>query len=142
MTWAPSFGPARPATYTATNPSPPAFKPYTKPVSLIKQVQGDIVYSDHCRRGIPADLGCIRHHNKIDESNGYVRMSVNGRKWWAHRYYYTLRHGPIAPGLQIDHLCRNRWCMNLKHMEAVTHRENLARAIPYRVKTYKRRNAA
>lgn len=88
--------------------------------------------------GMPsADLGCVRHPNKVDKTTGYVRLGRDGKRWWAHRYYWTLRHGEIPPGHQIDHLCRNKWCMNLRHMEVVTQQENLKRAIPYRTKQYK-----
>lgn len=40
---------------------------------------------------------------------------------------YELLVGPIPPGLQIDHLCRNKICVNPAHLEPVTHRENLMR---------------
>lgn len=45
----------------------------------------------------------------------------------AHRWAYELHVGPIATGLVIDHLCRNRWCVNPKHLEVVTLAENILR---------------
>jgi HNH endonuclease len=46
---------------------------------------------------------------------------------YAHRAFYELMIGPIPPGMQIDHLCRNRACCNIEHMEVVTPRENALR---------------
>jgi len=47
----------------------------------------------------------------------------------AHRLAYELLVGPIADGLVIDHLCRNRACCNPAHMEPVTNGENVRRGI-------------
>jgi hypothetical protein len=45
----------------------------------------------------------------------------------AHRVTYTEAKGSIAEGTHIDHLCRNRWCVNTDHLEQVTPRENTLR---------------
>jgi hypothetical protein len=47
---------------------------------------------------------------------------------YAHRVAYVLSVGPIPKGLTIDHLCRNRGCVNPTHLEAVTQRENTLRS--------------
>jgi hypothetical protein len=50
-------------------------------------------------------------------------------KGYAHRVYYERLVGPIPEGLEIDHLCRNRACVNPAHMEPVTHQENCRRGL-------------
>lgn len=49
------------------------------------------------------------------------------KKRGAHRVVYELLRGSIPAGLEIDHLCRVRACVNPDHMEVVTHRENTLR---------------
>ena len=61
---------------------------------------------------------------------GYGRIQVEGSSRYAHRVSYELFVGPIPEGLTIDHLCRNRSCVNPKHLEPVTHAEDMARSAP------------
>lgn len=62
-------------------------------------------------------------------SHGYGQFWIRevGRPVKAHRAAYEMLVGPIPDGLCIDHLCRNRACVNPSHMQPVTLRENLIR---------------
>lgn len=57
--------------------------------------------------------------------DGYGRQS--GRT--VHKEIYRALVGPIALGLQLDHLCRRRDCCNPLHLEPVTKRENGRRGL-------------
>lgn len=47
----------------------------------------------------------------------------------AHRYAWETLMGPIPEGHEIDHLCRNVRCVNVAHLEPVTHDVNLSRRV-------------
>ena len=60
-------------------------------------------------------------------SSGYGNFNWLGKNKVAHRVSYELIKGDIPEGLDLDHLCRNRSCVNPEHLEPVTRRENLLR---------------
>jgi hypothetical protein len=53
----------------------------------------------------------------------------NGKPWLPHRWSYTFLRAEIPEGLELDHLCRNRVCVNPWHLEPVTHRVNTLRGV-------------
>lgn len=58
------------------------------------------------------------------DRDGYGKIKYGGTMRLAHRVIYELLVGAIPEGLQIDHLCRQRGCVNPAHLRPVTWREN------------------
>lgn len=58
----------------------------------------------------------------------YGLVQVNGTRQMAHRFFYEAKHGNIPDGLEADHLCMVKPCVNPDHVEPVTHIENMRRA--------------
>lgn len=70
--------------------------------------------------------GCWLWIAAIDPA-GYGRIGDRRKVHYAHRVSYQAHKGPIPAGLDLDHKCRVRSCVNPDHLEAVTHLENIAR---------------
>jgi len=69
------------------------------------------------------------------KSGGYGLIKKNGSTILAHRAAFGFRYGANIPaGLTIDHLCRNRGCVNPAHLEVVTSRENILRGASIQAK--------
>lgn len=62
--------------------------------------------------------------------NGYATFTIKPKgTQYVHRVMYELFMGSIPEGLQLDHLCRVRECVNPNHLEPVTQRENILRGV-------------
>lgn len=57
-------------------------------------------------------------------AGGYAQFTVNNSKLKAHIWSYRHFVGPIPSGLQLDHECRNRICVNPRHLRPVTNKQN------------------
>lgn len=58
---------------------------------------------------------------------GYGFSALDGKKTVAHRALWILLRGDLPKEMDLDHLCRNRACINPDHLEPVTRSENLIR---------------
>ena len=86
----------------------------------------------HNSRTSPVDYvvdaaGCWIWQRSILPRWGYGMAWRDGRHVLAHRWFYEQVHGPVPTGYQLDHLCRNRACVNPAHLEVVTRRTNARR---------------
>ncbi len=81
--------------------------------------------------------GCWRWCFNVN-NNGYGRVTIDGKRDYAHRVFYRNTKGLIPYGMVIDHLCRVRDCVNPRHLEVVTHKENNYRGIGPASKNHKK----
>lgn len=75
--------------------------------------------------------GCLVWSGCVDKDGyGKVRVNLNGKLvFLAHRMAYIHFVGEIPDGMELDHKCRNRSCVNHEHLEPVTHIENVNRGV-------------
>lgn len=76
---------------------------------------------------IDEDSSCWIYQGSL--VRGYAHMRVNGKIFSLHRLMYEYYIGEIPKKLHLDHLCETKNCVNPYHLEAVTCKENIRRAI-------------
>jgi len=81
-----------------------------------------------CKIDISGPYGCWEWIG-ASQSNNYGRVWDGSKTVYAHRFVWTVFYGLIDEDLDIDHLCRNRRCVNPLHLEPVTRSENLKRGL-------------
>lgn len=83
---------------------------------------------------VDESTGCILRTSLVNSTTGYASVSyldTNGgprQSLYAHRVMWTHLRGPIPNGMTIDHLCKTRNCVNVKHMEVVAQGVNALRS--------------
>lgn len=104
-------------------------------------------YTRFIRHGNPNSVGLIygdnekRFWSKVDKtptcwvwtgsphSAGYGTILIDGQIKYAHRVSYEMAYGRIPEGLEIDHICHNRPCVNPSHLRPVTRKQNMENLI-------------
>jgi hypothetical protein len=76
------------------------------------------------RRNI--ETGCIEWTGST--TGRYGQIKHRGRNRAVHRVLYEAIKGPVPPGQELDHTCRNPLCLFWDHLEPVSHRENVRRS--------------
>ena len=73
--------------------------------------------------------GCWQWNSSLSP-RGYPRFTVRDKTFPAHRFFYEFYHSTkIPPDMALDHLCKNKACVNPQHLEVVTSGVNTRRAI-------------
>lgn len=82
------------------------------------------------RTSAPDEFGCTESTYSVG-SHGYPQVGwhENGRRTMTlvHRAVWIAAHGPIAEGMTVDHMCKNRRCVNIEHLRLLTNYENARR---------------
>ena len=77
-------------------------------------------------RSIPEpNTGCWLWLGSVSQ-DGYSQ--VGKPPWSGHRIAFEVKHGPVPEGMEVDHICRVRCCVNPDHMQPLTHYDNLIKS--------------
>jgi hypothetical protein len=84
---------------------------------------------------VPADqcesTGCWEHDGQLNREGGYPRINVRQggkvKHLFAHRAMFSIAHGEIADGHEVDHVCHNHRCINPDHLQLLPIPDNRAK---------------
>lgn len=82
---------------------------------------------------IPAPASSCWLWEASEKGRGYGGFWLDGKNHVAHKVSYETWVGSVPEGLELDHVCRNRDCVNPLHLEPVTRSENILRGLSPRL---------
>lgn len=94
--------------------------------SVFKHAPSDSVVGRFMKK-VRFENACWVWTGRLDD--GYGRFRVDGKLGRAHRFSFLWAHGFLTEGLIVNHVCRNRACVNPEHMEEITQRQNILSGI-------------
>ena len=106
--------------------------------SMLLTTHSEERLDDHFWRYVTIYSGRCWQWQSGQDGKGYPILGIGSRKDGTrrtarvHRLAYEAFVGSIPPELELDHLCRNRSCVNPWHLEAVTHQENVRRGAMFK----------
>lgn len=105
--------------------------------SSVRQQKTGRVMSEYEHRfwsKVDASGPCWEWTASVGKTGGYGKYTIplrdgtgKSKHVYAHRHAYEILIGPVPSGMDLDHLCRVRKCVNPDHLEPVTRRENVRR---------------
>jgi hypothetical protein len=93
-------------------------------ISSMPARKEDIVANFFSKVNMPSLFDCWVWTGGL-KPGGYGVFCVKRYPLYAHRWSYEYHNGSIPEGMVIDHICRNKRCVNPAHLRAVTQRDNL-----------------
>jgi hypothetical protein len=95
-------------------------------------LQNQVSIMDRLNLNIEKTEYCWVWTGRLSGINKYPQISLSGRQVMVHRVVFEETFRLLEAGETIDHLCRNRVCVNPEHLEAVPLRDNVKRMHAYR----------